>query len=182
MDTNLIVKSHLSSFHPDLLLIEKFVYKPLGLVLQKLKMEEESAEYGATEFTIDHRSIKFRTGKITPTKIGQFVTFWKRVGNGPIQPYNFNDPFDLLVVSVRSEQHFGHFVFPKMVLCEKAIVSTSQKEGKRAMRIYPPWDKAENAQAKKTQAWQLHYFIEFLDVLSSQFRLKFANLYGLRSS
>lgn len=29
------------------------------------------------------------------------------------------------------------------------------------MRIYPPWDKAENSQAKKTQAWQLNYFIKF---------------------
>lgn len=176
VDTNL--KSHLSSLHPDLLLIEKFVYKPLGLVLQNLKMEEESAEYGAAEFTMDQRSIKFRTGKITPTKIGQFVTFWKRIGNGPIQPYDFNDPFDILVVSARSEQQFGHFVFPKTVLCEKGIVSTDRKEGKRAMRIYPPWDKAESAQAKKTQAWQLPYFIEFSDVLSSQFRLEFTNLYA----
>jgi hypothetical protein len=29
------------------------------------------------------------------------------------------------------------------------------------MRIYPPWDKADNSQAKKTQAWQLQYFIKF---------------------
>jgi hypothetical protein len=29
------------------------------------------------------------------------------------------------------------------------------------MRIYPPWDRAENSQAKKTQSWQLQYFIKF---------------------
>ncbi len=29
------------------------------------------------------------------------------------------------------------------------------------MRIYPPWDKADNAQAKRTQAWQVQYFIIF---------------------
>jgi hypothetical protein len=148
VDTNLIEKS-LLRIHPDLLLIEKLVYNPLGLVLQNLKIEEESVEYGAAEFIIDNQSIKFRSGKITPTKIGQFVTFWKRIGNGPIQPYDVNDPFDLLVVSVRSEQHFGHFVFPKMVLCEKGIVSTSQKEGKRAMRIYPPWIKLKMHKRKK---------------------------------
>jgi hypothetical protein len=62
---------------------------------------------------------------------------------------------------VRAENHFGQFVFPKAVLGEKGIVSCNGKEGKRAMRIYPPWDIADNSQAKKTQAWQLQYFIKF---------------------
>jgi MepB protein len=31
------------------------------------------------------------------------------------------------------------------------------------MRIYPTWDKTDNSQAKKTQAWQLHYFIKLKD-------------------
>lgn len=147
--------------HPDLLLAEDLVYKPSGLILQNLKIEDESADYGACEFTIKNRSIKFRAGKITPTKIGQFVTFWKRIGKGPILPYEFTDSFDFLVVSVRAENHFGQFVFPKEVLSEKGIVSCDGKEGKRAMRIYPSWDKADNSQAKKTQAWQLQYFIKF---------------------
>lgn len=147
--------------HPDLLLAEELVYKPSGLVLQNLKTEDESTDYGASEFTINNHFIKFRVGKITPTKVGQFVTFWKRIGKGPILPYEFNDSFDFLVISVRAENHFGQFVFPKAVLCEKGIVSCNGKEGKRAMRIYPPWDKADNSQAKKTQAWQLQYFIKF---------------------
>ena len=149
--------------YPDLLLAEDLVYKSSGLILENLKIEDESAEYGASEFTIKNRSVKFRVGKITPTKVGQFVTFWKRIDKGPILPYAFTDSFDFLVVSVRSENHFGQFVFPKTVLCEKGIVSCHGKEGKRAMRVYPPWDKADNPQAKKTQAWQLHYFIKFSD-------------------
>ncbi|MDR0329875.1 MAG: MepB family protein [Rickettsia sp.] len=28
------------------------------------------------------------------------------------------------------------------------------------MRVYPPWDIVINKQAKKTQAWQLEYFLE----------------------
>lgn len=153
---------HLSkTFHPDLLLAEDLIYKPSGLILQNLKAEDESADYGASEFTIKNHSVKFRVGKITPTKVGQFVTFWKRIGEGSILPYEFTDSFDFLVVSVRAENHFGQFVFPKAVLCEKVIVSCNGKEGKRAMRIYPPWDKADNSQAKKTQAWQLQYFIKF---------------------
>lgn len=147
--------------HPDLLSAEDLIYKPSGLFVENLNIEEESKDYGAAEFTINHHPVKFRVGKITPTKIGQFVTFWKRLGKGPILPYEFTDSFDFLVVSVRTENHFGQFVFPKAVLCEKGIVSCNEKEGKRAMRIYPPWDKADNTQAKKTQAWQLQYFINF---------------------
>jgi hypothetical protein len=144
-----------------LLLAESLIYKPSGLVFENLKIEDESEDYGAAEFTINNHSIKFRVGKITPTKVGQFVTFWKRLGKGPILPYDFNDSFDFLVISARAENHFGQFVFPKAVLCEKGIISSSKKEGKRAMRIYPPWDKADNSQAKKTQTWQLQYFIKF---------------------
>ena len=147
--------------HPDLLLAKDLIYKPSGLVLENLKIENESADYGAAEFTLNNHLIKFRTSKITPTKVGQFVTFWKRIGKGPILPYESNDPFDFLVISVRAENHFGQFIFPKAVLCEKGIVSSNGKEGKRALRIYPPWNVAANSQAKKTQAWQLKYFIEF---------------------
>jgi hypothetical protein len=147
------------SVHPDLLLMEKLVFKPMGFSIENLVVEDESAEYGAAEFILDNRRIKFRVAKITPTKTGQFVTFWKRIGKGPIQPYDLNDLFDLLIVSVRTENHFGHFVFPKKVLCEKGIVSSDESEGKRAMRVYPSWDKTDNPQAKKTQAWQVLYFV-----------------------
>jgi hypothetical protein len=147
--------------HPDLLIAENLIYKPSGLILENLKIEDESEDYGAAEFTINNHFIKFRVGKITPTKVGQFVTFWKRLRKGPILPYDFNDSFDFLVVSARAENHFGQFVFSKAVLYEKGIISSSEKEGKRAMRIYPPWDKVDNTQAKKTQAWQLQYFIKF---------------------
>ena len=159
--------------HPDLLSAEELIYKPSGLILQNVKIEDESEDYGAAEFSINHYSVKFRAGKITPTKIGQFVTFWKRLGKGPILPYDFNDSFDFLVVSVRAKNHFGQFIFPKVVLCEKGIVSCNGKEGKRAMRIYPPWDRAENSQAKKTQAWQLQYFIKFSEDIFDSSRMKY---------
>lgn len=158
--------------HPDLLLAEELVYTPSGLFLQNLKIDEESAEYGASEFTIKNRSVKFRVGKITPTKVGQFVTFWKRIDKGPILPYDLNDSFDFLVVSVRAENHFGQFVFPKTVLCDQGIVSGNGQEGKRAMRVYPPWNKTDNAQSKKTQSWQLQYFIQFSEHHSDFARLR----------
>ncbi|NNM43264.1 MAG: MepB family protein [Chlamydiae bacterium] len=159
--------------HPDLLAAQKFAYEPNGLSIDKLKREAESQEYGAFEFEMNNLRIKFRVAKITPTKIGQFVTLWKRIGTGPIQPYDRADPVDLFVISVRRGERFGQFVFPKEVLCEKDIVSKEGNGGKRAMRVYPPWDIPDNRQAEKTQKWQLLYFFEirpgqYVDTLQIQ--------------
>ena len=32
--------------------------------------------------------------------------------------------------------------------------------GKRALRVYPPWDASTSRQAQRTQAWQLQYFVD----------------------
>jgi len=148
------------SINPDLLLAQKLAYGPSNLIFKELAMESESREYGACTFEINNKIVKFRTAKITPTKIGQFVTFWKRIGSGPIMPFDLKDPIDLFVVSVRHANHFGQFVFPKLVLYEKGFISKEGIGGKRAMRVYPPWDITDSNQAKKTQAWQLQYFFE----------------------
>lgn len=146
---------------PDLLAFESLWIKPKNLTMHNLVQEKESKEYGACHFEIDDKKVLFRSAKITPTKTGQFVTLWKRIGNGPILPFDQEDPIDLFIVSVRTPNHFGAFIFPKSILCEKGIISHGGKEGKRAMRVYPSWDVAENAQAKKTQKWQLLYFFKF---------------------
>lgn len=146
--------------YSDLLAAQRLVYEPAGLICKNVVNERESKEYSACDFELNGRHVKFRTGKITPTKVGQFVTLWKRIGNGSIMPYDITDPVDLFVVSVRSNEHVGQFVFPKMILYEKGILSKNGKGGKRAMRIYPSWDVTESKQAKKTQEWQLNYFIE----------------------
>ncbi len=130
--------------------------------------EAESQEYGACEFELNNHRIKFRVAKITPTKIGQFVTLWKRIENGPIVPFDMADPVDLFVVCVRKGQQFGQFVFPKNVLHEKGFVSKDGKGGKRAMRVYPPWDMADSPQAKKTQTWQLKYFFEIQPAIDAE--------------
>lgn len=154
------MKNLLQSIHPDLLAAQKLIYEPSGLILDNLVKEKESDEYGAFTFEINNKRIAFRVAKITPTKIGQFVTFWKRIGSGPIMPYDINDPFDFLVVSVRNDQHFGQFIFPNTVLLKKGVLSQNDLGGKRAIRVYPPWDVTDSRQAKSTQAWQLMYFFE----------------------
>ena len=45
------------------------------------------------------------------------------------------------------------------LLSSGIIFSQNKKQGKRGIRVYPPWDKTENNQARKTQAWQIKYFL-----------------------
>lgn len=144
--------------HADFYAAQKEIYQPCGWISKNIQQGTESTEYGACTFEMNGARILFRVAKITPTKIGQFVTLWKRIGNGPTMPYDSADDIDLFVVSVRNHNHFGQFVFPKDVLQEKGIVSQDGNGGKRGIRVYPVWDKADNAQAKRTQAWQLKYF------------------------
>jgi hypothetical protein len=147
-----------STSHPDLLAAIEFAYEPSGLACRDILQEAESKEYGAFVFELNNKRIKFRVGKITPTKVGQFVTLWKRIGDGVIQPHDLADQFDFFVISVRNAEHFGQFVFPKTILYEKGIVSKEGKGGKLGIRIYPPWDITESRQAKQSQAWQLKHF------------------------
>ncbi len=139
---------------------QRYIYEPLNWKCENIKQETESKEYGACIFQMNGKTIVFRVGKITPTKIGQFVTLWKRSDKGPIIPYDAHDQFDFMVIIVRSNNRLGQFVFPQDVLIEKGIISQDGKGGKLAIRVYPLWDVAENTQAKRTQKWQLNYFFE----------------------
>ncbi len=143
--------------------IQEIVYNPIGLKISNFSVESESQEYHASRFELNGRNIISRTAKITPKKIGQFVTCWKRIGNGPITPFQETDPIDFYVVQVRTQHNYGQFVFPKSVLIAKGIISTNNKEGKRAFRVYPPWDIVNSKQAVRTQKWQLDYFYEIHD-------------------
>lgn len=136
------------------------IYEKCALQISNFITEPESKEYNACQFKLNGLNIIFRSAKITPKKDGQFVTFWKRNGEGPIEPFFESDPFDFFVVNVRLENTFGQFVFPKSKLIKKGIISTAQREGKRAFRVYTPWDVAKNKQAQNTQKWQLDYFYE----------------------
>ena len=136
------------------------IYDSCGFTFDTLVAGKESRDYSAYTFTLNNLKIVFRSAKITPTKTGQFVTLWKPLGNGPIMPFDALDPIDLVVISVHKDNHYGQFVFPKKVLAAKGVFTTNCKDGKRAMRVYPPWDVTENAQAKRTQKWQLNYFLE----------------------
>ncbi|MCP5506314.1 MAG: MepB family protein [Chlamydiales bacterium] len=146
--------------HPDFLLAQQLAYEPNGLEATNIRVEKESADYGALDFQLNEMMCKFRVGKITSKKVGFFFTIWKRLGNGPIQPYDMSDPVDLFIFSVHTEKHFGQFFFPKKIFAKHRIISNGKTEGKRAIRVYPPWSITDSRQARNTQVWQKDYFLE----------------------
>lgn len=140
--------------------IKTEIYDKCSLSVSNFKAETESKEYNACRFQLNGLHILSRNAKITPKKIGQFVTFWKRNANGPIAPFDEHDQIDFLIVNVKTENEVGQFVFPKSVLIKKGIISTEKKEGKRAFRVYPKWDTVKSKQAERTQKWQLNSFYQ----------------------
>ena len=148
------------SFESDLQLAKKILYNECGFQFQNLIWNSESANYGACSFEVNNKLIQYRVANITPTKIGQFVAIWKRNNKGITAPFDVADSLDFMIISVRESESFGQFIFPKSVLVSHGIISQNEKGGKRGIRVYAPWDKPENKQAIKTQAWQVNYFVE----------------------
>jgi|GEM_PF-2077771 len=143
----------------------KQVVEPLDLIITtKPYRDEESAEYGATILSIEDKSILFRVAKTTPTKIGQFVTVWKRSPiSGKIIPIDFNDGFDFVFVASFDENNRGVFILNKEILLKKKIYSKDGKKGKLAFRVYAPWVDTIVPQAKSTQKWMCKYFLSLND-------------------
>ncbi|QAT84885.1 hypothetical protein EJ065_3322 [Corallococcus coralloides] len=159
----------------DLLAAIQEAYVPAGMtVTTQAVREEESAEYGACRLGLDGREVVFRVAKTTPTKIGQFVTLWKRPTPGAeIAPLDGEDGVAIVVVSVADATHRGQFVFPRKTLMDKGVMSRAQQGGKRAIRVYPPWSKPVVQEAIRTQKWQLQYFLSLpLEVGTGQARLR----------
>jgi len=121
--------------------------------------DDECLEYLGCSFKLDDLKIKFRQAKVTPKKVGLYVTLWKRNTENKTEPFNENDPFDFYIIAAKQEDNFGFFIFSKDILSEKNILTNSKKEGKRGFRVYPDWTETENNQATKTKAWQTNYFI-----------------------
>ncbi|HSY60750.1 MAG TPA: MepB family protein [Cytophaga sp.] len=148
-----------NSLHSDLQLAKELVYNPCGFEFRNFKLHTESAEYAACSFELNENNIEHRCSKITPTKIGQFVTIWKRNTEGTTVPFDISDGIDFIIITTKSENNIGQFIFPVSILADKNIISRNGKSGKRGIRVYPPWDVPTSKQALATQGWQLLFFI-----------------------
>jgi hypothetical protein len=164
------------------LLIKGFV--PAGYKVTKnveLDPVPESSKYEGLIFGLDHKNIVYRKGNVTSDRPGAFLAVWQRPvlgglnDNKPI-PLTSNE-LDYLFIQV--ERHVsaneelehslkhGMFVFPVSLLIEKGIASSVNNKGKTGFRVFPPWSqdrgdfgtKVFSESGKKTQKWQLPYFI-----------------------
>lgn len=141
--------------------VNKMFYKPNGITITSIQEEKQNAKYGAGSFQLSSTSVRFRVANITPTKIGQFVAMWEKDDNNKNQPYKYSQAPDLLVITAyKNDNEFGQFILPKEELFKRDILKSSTTKGKMALRVYPSWDKPTSNQAKKTQKWQLTYFVD----------------------
>lgn len=144
--------------------LQNSIFSKLNLLISNLQPDSECEDYFGYQFTLNQTNIKFRKAKITPKKIGQFVTLWKRnLQSKQTEPFTSEDPFDFYIIFTQLNNQFGFFFFPKSILSQKNILTTLSKDGKRGFRVYPNWNFPENKQAEKTQNWQKDFFIDFSD-------------------
>lgn len=135
----------------------------------------ENSKYCAMSFSIRDDDIIYRKGKVTPDRPGAFLTLWQR----PDKTSTCNKPIalksnqlDFLMIEVSEIQketpRSGIFLFPKKILINKKILSANGNRGKTAFRVFPPWSsdrghigmKVFSDSGKKTQKWQLPFFVE----------------------
>lgn len=148
--------------------IEKLFFGTTLSQISNIIEDEEAKEYFGYNFQTEKLNFKFRKAKITPKKVGQFVTLWKRNSQKETEPFNEYDNFDFYIIVTEENENYGLFLFPKNELIKRQILTTNSKEGKRGFRVYPIWTKTENRQAEKAQIWQTNFFINFNDDILNQ--------------
>lgn len=146
----------------------------------KLDPVPENSKYSSFNFSFNNLEVVYRKAKVTPDRPGAFVTLWQRpstpsVNNKPI-PLNSSQ---LNYIMIRVQKYAdnldqkgvveeGLFIFPVALLVKRDIISSKESKGKTGFRVFPPWSgdrgnegmKVFSASGKKTQAWQLPYFVE----------------------
>ncbi|WP_435524173.1 MepB family protein [Chryseobacterium indoltheticum] len=67
--------------------------------------------------------MKFRKAKVTPTKVGQFVTLWKRnLISKETEPFTSADSSDFYFILTETSENFGFFFFTKDILIKNQIL------------------------------------------------------------
>jgi hypothetical protein len=143
----------------------------------------ENSNYDAITFICNNNQFYYRKAKVTPDRPGAFLTLWQRpeskeVSNKPIAITE--EQLDFLVIQINElsclKPRKGIFIFPKNLLVKKKILSKEGSKGKTGFRVFPPWAgdrgtlgmKVFSDSGKKTQAWQLPYFIELTNNIESE--------------
>lgn len=143
--------------------IQDYIFRNLGISIADITEDKECKKYDGYTFQIGIFKFKFRKAKVTPNKIGQFVTLWRRNAEKQTEPFHINDDVDFYIIAKRNNERFGFFFFPKHVMGRHQILTDNIKIGKRGFRVYPDWDIPINKQAQAAKAWQTAYFINLTD-------------------
>jgi hypothetical protein len=85
----------------------------------------EAKAYNGCSYESEGIKIIERTAKITPKKIGQFVTCWKRNIDGITYPFKETARIDFFIIKVIDGERSGEFK-----LVKHGILSTEKKKGK----------------------------------------------------
>lgn len=149
---------HAGKVHPDVTRALRAMAEPFGWECSEPVLEAANSEYGAAVARCGEELVRFRVGKVTPTKAGLFVAVWQRAGGGSTEPFPAEDDTGTLVVTAREGASSGYFAFPQSALVKHGIVSVNGTGGKRGFRVYPPWAATISPQARRTQQWQCEFF------------------------
>lgn len=142
----------MKNFLDTLTYINKTIYEPKNLYITSIQEEKQNSDYDGCVFKLSSKTIRFRSSKITPKKIGQFVAFWEKDINNKNRPFLFEQSPELFVItSFKNDNDFGQFVFPKEVLLKNNILRSNSTKGKMGIRVYPSWDNPTSKQAVNTQ-------------------------------
>ncbi len=141
--------------------LNDLIFKMLDTQVSEITPDLECEEYFGHIFKIGEFNIKFRKSKLTPNKIGQFVTLWKRDCDGKTIPFEIDDNFQFYIIALEENDDEGFFIFPKSILEKNHILSNKGKGGKRGFRVYADWHFPNNKQAEKTKIWQTEYFTNY---------------------
>ncbi len=143
----------------DLQLLNDYLAEVLDVSIENIRQDQESETYFGFNFKLNNHHIKFRKAKITPRKIGQFVSLWRRNSQGKTEAFADDEDYNFYIIMTKSDDNIGFFLFPKIILAEHHILSSLGKDGKRGFRVYPELDFPNNQQAVKTKSWQQTFFI-----------------------
>lgn len=136
-------------------------FLPLSYPVENVEKEIAGSEYHAYRFKLNGQNILYRYAKVTPKRVGHFVTLWQRPTlDSKIRPFDKNDKINWVMIFVHDGYHYGMFLFDVGTLVKRGIFSNNLQGGKRAIRVYAPWITPTSKQAIKTQSWQLQHFID----------------------
>lgn len=122
--------------------------------------EEQNSDYESGLARLQGGSWHVRTARITPTKPGAFLAFWRRDDDGATAPFGREDVGAGLLVFVEEEGRRGVFRFTDAHL-EDLGITAGARPGKRGFRVYPSWCEGLNPQATKSQRAQAPAFQEY---------------------